>query len=97
MSFSVMVKPVLFLLINLAFTELFTEKCFAFPDFKTRIPNGDNVPHPCLVNIKWKAAGHENALGGGDRNPFGRDFKEHGLVRFYNKFCCISKIITQYH
>ena len=52
----------------------------SFSTFKSEIPNGDNVPNPCVANTKWKAPGHSNILGGGERNPFGEDFDEEGRV-----------------
>ena len=52
----------------------------AFKDFQTKIPNGDRVPDPSIPNTVWQGVGHLNALGGGDRNVFGQDFKANGLV-----------------
>ncbi|CAH1778942.1 unnamed protein product [Owenia fusiformis] len=43
--------------------------------FQGQIPNGDKVPHPCKENHIWKGVGHRNSEGGGNRNPFGEDFK----------------------
>ncbi|KAK3778160.1 hypothetical protein RRG08_043154 [Elysia crispata] len=50
----------------------------AYQTFQSQVPNGDNVPHPCLPNYKWPGLGHENRLGGGTRNPFGADFARFG-------------------
>lgn len=52
-----------------------------FKSFQHKIPNGDSVPHPCKPNYLWHGVGHENELGGGSRNPFGRDFDAAGKVR----------------
>lgn len=52
-----------------------------FKSFQRKIPNGDSVPHPCKPNYLWHGVGHENELGGGSRNPFGRDFDAAGKVR----------------
>ncbi|XP_052692764.1 DBH-like monooxygenase protein 2 homolog isoform X1 [Crassostrea angulata] len=49
-----------------------------FKSFQHKIPNGDSVPHPCKPNYLWHGVGHENELGGGSRNPFGRDFDAAG-------------------
>ncbi|KAK3090982.1 hypothetical protein FSP39_016225 [Pinctada imbricata] len=46
--------------------------------FQTKIPNGESVPHPCKPNYMWKGVGHTNVAGGGERNQFGKDFKEDG-------------------
>ena len=50
--------------------------------FQDRIPNGDRVPHPCFVNYLWHGVGHQNAQGGGERNPFGLDFSANGHVSY---------------
>ncbi|KAK3605265.1 hypothetical protein CHS0354_037666 [Potamilus streckersoni] len=42
--------------------------------FQERIPNGEIVPNPCKANYIWHGVGHKNALGGGERNPFGLAF-----------------------
>ena len=55
----------------------------SFRDFKLQIPNGDNVPNPCVENTKWNAPGHLNILGGGPRNPFGEDFDKEGRVNLF--------------
>lgn len=53
---------------------------WGYPQFQNEIPNGDSVPHPCKANYVWRGVGHLNPLGGGDRNPFGLDFKAAGTV-----------------
>ena len=52
----------------------------AFRDYQDHIPNGDRVPDPCHPNKLWQGVGHKLLSGGGDRNPFGKDFKEAGKV-----------------
>ena len=52
----------------------------AYPSFQDAIPNGELVPHPCKPNYLWKGVGHFNVLGGGDTNPFGKDFKKFNMV-----------------
>lgn len=51
----------------------------AFKSFIKKIPNGDNVPHPCKSNTIWTGVGHLNEFGGGKRNPFGHAFKNAGF------------------
>ncbi|KAK3590299.1 hypothetical protein CHS0354_007713 [Potamilus streckersoni] len=46
--------------------------------FQGSIPNGEIVPHPCKANYIWRGVGHKNALGGGERNPFGLAFYTSG-------------------
>ncbi|KAK7088602.1 MOXD1 homolog 1-like [Littorina saxatilis] len=46
--------------------------------FADRIPNGQQVPHPCKPNVLWHGVGHFNVDGGGFRNPFGMDFDRAG-------------------
>ncbi|CAH1792669.1 unnamed protein product [Owenia fusiformis] len=48
--------------------------------FQDKVPNGDNIPHPCKPNYIWQGLGHKNAMGGGDRNPFGLAFEANGKV-----------------
>ena len=55
-----------------------------YPYFRDQIPNGKKVPHPCKPNYVWKGVGHENEMGGGDRNPFGRDWLANGKVRAFH-------------
>ena len=52
------------------------------------LPNGDRVPHPCKANFMWEGVGHKNVEGGGDRNPFGKDFAKNGKVSVW--FCVFS-------
>ncbi|CAG5125662.1 unnamed protein product, partial [Candidula unifasciata] len=59
------------------FSALLTTS-LGFHDFQEQIPNGNNVPHPCKANYRWPGVGHENPLGGGDRNTFGLDFQKAG-------------------
>ncbi|XP_067660273.1 tyramine beta-hydroxylase-like [Haliotis asinina] len=51
----------------------------AYRFYQDEIPNGDHVPHPCKANYLWWGVGHDNPLGGGPKNPFGRDF-----ARYHN-------------
>ncbi|KAK3604316.1 hypothetical protein CHS0354_025443 [Potamilus streckersoni] len=46
--------------------------------FQGSIPNGEIVPNPCKANYIWRGVGHKNALGGGERNPFGLAFYTSG-------------------
>lgn len=57
---------------------LLTVTC-AYPDYQTRIPNGNRVRHPCVEGQAWLGVGHTSPAGGGDRNPFGVDFNKHSL------------------
>ena len=41
------------------------------PTYRDRIPNGHNVPHPCIETSTWVGVGHWTMAGGGERNPFG--------------------------
>ncbi|XP_076454722.1 uncharacterized protein LOC143289580 [Babylonia areolata] len=50
-----------------------------YPQYQTAIPNGNRVPHPCVQGQAWLGVGHVVPAGGGDRNPFGRDFAAHGM------------------
>ncbi|KAK3604320.1 hypothetical protein CHS0354_025447 [Potamilus streckersoni] len=50
----------------------------AYQIFQARIPNGNAVPDPCNANQIWIGVGHQNPLGGGNRNPFGLDFDAAG-------------------
>lgn len=52
----------------------------AFSFFAGKIPNGENVPHPCKPNYLWKGVGHMSKDGGGSRNQFGVDFFNNGKV-----------------
>ncbi|CAH1794491.1 unnamed protein product [Owenia fusiformis] len=51
-----------------------------FRYFQNKIPNGNNIPHPCKPNYVWQGVGHRNSAGGGERNPFGLAFDENGKV-----------------
>lgn len=67
-------------IIHLILLIHFLQFCFPYQEYKQKIPNGNKVPHPCGYNIAWGGVGHENPNGGGDRNPFGRDFDANGKV-----------------
>ena len=57
-----------------------------------KIPNGHNVPHPCILGGSgrgegqidpkglWRGVGHINPKGSGTLNPFGDDFAAQGHV-----------------
>lgn len=49
-----------------------------FYTFRTKIPNGEIVPHPCKANYMWGGVGHLDPAGGGPRNAFGKDFQNAG-------------------
>ena len=51
----------------------------AHSEYRSRIPNGEVVPGV-------RALGHKNLKGGGELNPFGRDFKAAGL-RWTKELC----------
>ncbi|XP_059153374.1 temptin-like [Physella acuta] len=51
----------------------------AFIRYQDAIPNGDLVPHPCLIGY-WPGVGHYLAEGSGARNEFGTDFAAAGHV-----------------
>lgn len=43
------------------------------PGYRLKIPNGLNVPNPCLnVGGLWNGVGHNIEIGGGALNPFGK-------------------------
>ncbi|GFN79665.1 N-acetylated-alpha-linked acidic dipeptidase-like protein [Plakobranchus ocellatus] len=65
---------------------LLAHQGLAYQTFQNQIPNGNNVPHPCLANYMWPGVGHENRLGGGVRNPFGQDFARMGY-RWSSQLC----------
>ncbi|KAK7094627.1 dopamine beta-hydroxylase-like [Littorina saxatilis] len=52
--------------------------CHGYYNYQTKVPNGQHVPHPCKPNFIWHGVGHLNPLGGGERNPFGKDFARLG-------------------
>ncbi|XP_048241391.1 dopamine beta-hydroxylase-like isoform X1 [Haliotis rufescens] len=49
-----------------------------YVSYRDSIPNGRNVPHPCVSGEMWQGVGHSNPAGGGDRNQFGIDFASQG-------------------
>ncbi|XP_076456031.1 dopamine beta-hydroxylase-like [Babylonia areolata] len=57
-----------------------------YPTYKERLPNGDQVPHPCKPNYLWHGVGHTNPLGGGPKNSFGADFLRFGAT--WNEALC---------
>ena len=57
-----------------------------YSGFAKKIPNGDNVPHPCKKNTIWTGVGHLNEFGGGKRNSFGFAFKQAGFT-WTKKLC----------
>ncbi|XP_033727143.1 peptidyl-glycine alpha-amidating monooxygenase A-like [Pecten maximus] len=52
---------------------------WGYRHFQDEIPNGAIVPHPCKTNFVWWGVGHLNPRGGGNINPFGKDFKNAGM------------------
>ncbi|XP_053380180.1 DBH-like monooxygenase protein 1 homolog [Mercenaria mercenaria] len=54
--------------------------CTCYPYFQESLPNGKNVPHPCISGHTWEGVGHENQRGAGTKNIFGVDFKNNNLV-----------------
>lgn len=50
----------------------------ALPQYADYIPNGRSVPNPGPQGGVWAGVGHTNAGGGGELNPFGRDFAAQG-------------------
>ena len=67
-------NPLLFLLATLP------ALVSSYQHFQEKIPNGDRVPHPYIINNIWEGVGHKNADGGGVRNPFGKDFAKNSYV-----------------
>ncbi|CAB9506119.1 Tyramine beta-hydroxylase [Seminavis robusta] len=66
--------------LSLAYISLFLSPfALARPDYAARIPNGRSVPHPGPQGGVWAGVGHDNAAGGGARNPFGLDFASNGF------------------
>mmetsp|Transcript_35018 Transcript_35018/g.83031 ORF Transcript_35018/g.83031 Transcript_35018/m.83031 type:complete len:369 (-) Transcript_35018:765-1871(-) len=51
----------------------------AFLRFATELPNGGKVPDPDRTGEFCRGWGHTSCFGGGPRNTFGLDFKNHGL------------------
>ena len=62
------------------FAALSLNMVSGYPYFQTHIPNGPNVPNPCLPDAAWPGVGHKNPAGAGERNPFGLDFAQSGFV-----------------
>ena len=54
-----------------------------FRHYQKHVPNGADVRHPCIAFYTWHGLGHYNRNGGGDRNPFGRDFAANGMVSIH--------------
>ena len=77
-----------------AFIILLIGTAVAFRDYQEHIPNGDRVPDPCHPNKLWQGVGHKQLSGGGDRNPFGKDFKEAGKVNFESIIAGQSESVT---
>jgi dopamine beta-monooxygenase len=53
---------------------------YSYPQFRMEIPNGMNVPNPCVPNTTWDGVGHKAQGGAGPRNPFGVTFETNGEV-----------------
>ncbi|ESO98732.1 hypothetical protein LOTGIDRAFT_158680 [Lottia gigantea] len=51
-----------------------------FESYQSNIPNGNNVPHPCKPGSMWPGVGHKLAVGGKNRNYFGKDFESTGKM-----------------
>ncbi|XP_065180137.1 DBH-like monooxygenase protein 2 [Sycon ciliatum] len=49
-----------------------------FASYRSRIPNGFAVQHPCDASKVWSGVGHNSDQGGDARNPFGLDFQATG-------------------
>ena len=82
------------IVVSLCFLLLGT--AVAFRDYQEHIPNGDRVPDSCHPNKLWQGVGHEQVSGGGDRNPFGKDFKEAGKVKIPSKAFSIYYVSLEY-
>jgi len=67
------------LLLTIAVFIALFERLHGYATWRTAIPNGELVPHPCNPNYIWEGVGHLTRGGGGDRNPFGVDFNAEGL------------------
>ncbi|XP_065181459.1 DBH-like monooxygenase protein 2 homolog [Sycon ciliatum] len=50
----------------------------AFATYRSRIPNGFSVQHPCDAARVWHGVGHVSEQGGDARNRFGLDFLAEG-------------------
>jgi hypothetical protein len=57
---------------SLVLLALLFVSTLAHPGFRLLIPNGINVPNPCVnVGFLWNAVGHNIEIGGGPGNAFG--------------------------
>lgn len=63
--------------------SMLSSSVYSYLHLKQELPNGDRVPNPCNPSTKWIGVGHQNVNGGGERNPFGNDFKANGKVLLY--------------
>ena len=68
------------LLIDVLFIMMQLSGISSYKLFQDRIPNGEQVPHPCNPNHRWLGVGHKNRDGGGVNNAFGLDFKDNNYV-----------------
>lgn len=66
--------------------SMLASSVYGYAHFQHEIPNGDRVPNTCFPSTKWMGVGHQNVNGGGERNPFGNDFKANGKT--WNKTIC---------
>ncbi|CAL8086686.1 unnamed protein product [Calicophoron daubneyi] len=57
-----------------AYVVLFFSYVNAYPEYAYNIPNGHNVPNPCVPGTMIQGVGHEDPLGGGPLNSFGEDY-----------------------
>ncbi len=69
---------------------------FGYGTFRAQVPNAERVAHPCKTNYMWKAIGHTNQLGGGDRNPFGVDFAKADF-KVGVKCCGMGQVMPRSH
>ena len=59
-------------MLRVAFGTILVVICVAYQGFRDLIPNGNNVPNPCInVPFLWNAVGHNKSNGGGAPNVFG--------------------------
>lgn len=57
---------------SLVVVSLLAVSTLAHPGFRLLIPNGINVPNPCINVVGlWNAVGHNIEIGGGPGNVFG--------------------------
>ena len=69
--------------------------CLSFGFYRSKIPNGYNVPDPCHEGKMWDRVGHVDREDGGRRNRFGRDFQSAGFVSIADdKLRINNKIFT---